>query len=220
MSYHQPKVKCELCQIEVLPTTLRRHITRIHKNERKFQCKICQKCFKLDYTLKVHVQSHNKKFKCQICSKKFSIQGRLNGHIKDYHENPNSFGCDVCGKHFNQNSILYSHKKIHDKNRPKPFKCQQCDFATDRMDFYKNHQNYHKKQIEKIAAMKNPVKCEKCSTYCKNKQSLASHKFNVHPKVLSQCDLCGSYFKMKLDLKRHIWGRVCMKNKNFLIKKV
>ena len=212
MVYHQPKVNCEFCQIEVLPTALQRHITNIHKNERKFQCQICQKSFKLDYSLKLHIQNHNKTFECQTCSRKFPTQGILKKHVKDNHENPKSFGCDICGKKFYLKSTLYRNKKIHDKNRLKPYKCQRCGYSTDSKRNFKLHKKGHEKRDKKFAAMKNPLKCGKCSTLCRNKYALKSHVKDVHPEVPFQCDLCGKYFNTKHNLAMHIKNRICNKS--------
>ena len=44
MAYHRQKIKCDLCQIEVLP--MQQHIVNFHTTERKFQCKIFKNCFK------------------------------------------------------------------------------------------------------------------------------------------------------------------------------
>jgi len=213
MSYHQPKVKCELCQIEILPHAMQRHINNKHTKERKFQCKICQKRFKLDYSLKHHIKLHNKSHECKICKRKFSLQNFLTKHLKDFHENPNSFKCETCGKKFNTKKNHKEHQKTHDKNRPKPFKCQRCNYATDTNQNYKKHQEFHERQDKKVSAMKNPIKCKKCLTYCRNKTALNEHMRHVHPEALFQCDLCGKYLKAKLDMKGHIMKRVCQKYK-------
>ena len=45
---------------------------------------------------------------------------------------------------------LKVHQKTHDKNHPKPFKCQRCDFATDDNRSYKAHQKVHENKDIKI----------------------------------------------------------------------
>jgi len=52
--------------------------------------------------------------------------------------------------------------------------------------------------------MKNPIKCEKCPIFCKNKKALYNHMLKVHPKVLYQCDSCEIKIKTKGHLKMHI----------------
>ena len=212
MKCHQQKVKCVLCQIEVLPKTMRQHML-IHINERKFQCKICQNNFKSIRALNQHIKSHNKKFGCQKCSKMFPTRGHLNQHIKYTHENPRSFKCEICGKKFNEKRTWQSHQRIHDKNRPKPYKCQRCDYASDRKGHFKIHEKTHENQDKKFGEIKNPLKCEKCAAYCENKQRLYMHMKVVHPEAPFQCDLCVKYIKNKFHLINHIKNRICQKLK-------
>ena len=68
----------------------------------------------------------------------------------------------------------------------------------------KDHQNSHKRQEDKFAAMNNPLKCEKCSKYFQSKRNLREHVRRVHPVELFQCDLCENYLKTKACLFRHI----------------
>jgi len=103
----------------------------------------------------------------------------------------------ICGKKSNTNNHLKIHQKTHDKNRSKPFKCQRCDYTTDNNSNFKVHKTTHERQDKKIAAMKNPLKCEKCPKFFRNKQALSSHMKIVHPEVM------------------HIKRGICQKN-NFL----
>ena len=133
----------------------------------------------------------------------FSTKGDLNIHIKMRHEKP-GFECEICGEKFNKNFCLQRHKKVHDKNRPKPLKCKRCDFATDIPPSYNTHQKFHENQDKILTTMTNPLKCEKCPKFCRNKQAMRLHLRYVHPEVTFQCDLCGTYVKVKAALKQHL----------------
>jgi len=83
------------------------------------------------------------------------------------------------------------------------FKCNQCDYVTNEKRNFTNHQKSHERRDKIYKEMNNPVKCEKCPTYCKNMLGLRKHLWQVHPKVLIQCDLCGKFFKTRQKIKRH-----------------
>ena len=204
MKTHLPKVKCKICCKMITVLGLNNHISQTHSTKRNFQCNICSKSFKTKQFLKIHQQIHDKKFQCEICKLKFAIIARLKEHIANIHENPRSFECEICNKKFNRKQNLENHQITHDKNRIKPFKCQQCEYAADFKVHLEKHQKFHEKLDKKIAGFKNPQKCEKCPTVCKNKATLKKHIFNVHPEKLFQCDLCGNYLKTKGILTTHI----------------
>jgi KRAB domain-containing zinc finger protein len=211
---HKSKEKCEFCDQMYITNQLKHHILSVHAKSGEFQCKICQKSFKILKSLKTHLKLHNKKFKCTTCSKMFGSKGTLNEHIRNKHKNRESFQCETCDKKFNIKQNLQKHQKTHDRNRPKPYKCQRCIYSTDNPCHLKIHQKFHENQDKKIAAMKNPLKCQKCSKYCKDKKAFLHHMNQVHSKVKFQCDLCGKYFGTKSSLKFHIECRTCQKNKN------
>lgn len=213
MKLHELKVKCEICQKFVIPKTLVEHIKNVHAIELKEKCEICQKSFKSKINLYNHKRIHNKKLECQLCYKMFSFQSFLNMHINEYHKNPNSFKCEICNKKFNKKYNLKTHQKVHNKIRLKPFKCDRCDFATDNIKTFDYHQKFHEKIDEKHKAMKNPLKCEKCYKFCRNKSKLNQHLKTVHSKNPFQCDLCGKYIKTKKSLVNHIINKICQKFK-------
>jgi len=204
MMVHLPLVKCEICNNEISKRCFSRHQKRFHSNKLEFKCKICAKCFTSAEYLKTHEKIHVKKFKCDICSKKFSMQFCLSKHTKESHENPKSFKCEICDNKYNQKNALTRHLATHDKNRSKSYKCNRCDYTTDMQRYFKEHQNVHDRQDEKFAAMKNPIKCEKCPTFCKNEKALKQHMKYVHPKVLFQCDLCAKFYKTKYNIVYHM----------------
>jgi hypothetical protein len=233
MSNHCLPVKCKFCNAKVKPNYMAYHMTINHDPQRQFKCNFCPKICNTDKNLKKHEKIHNKNFECHICNKKFTIPSILRHHLR-IHNNSRIYACKFCEKKYNWKSNFDAHLKTHDKdrqkkyqcqqcsysgdrkesytnhlkthnkNRPKPLKCQRCDYATDMQYNFKNHQKYHERQDIKVAAMKNPLKCEKCPTFHKDKSVLSNHMRNVHRDVLNQCDLCGKYIKYKSDLKNHI----------------
>jgi KRAB domain-containing zinc finger protein len=204
MKSHLSLVKCQICAKVFKPKSLNDHLKTVHATQKNFRCNICSKSFKTAQYLQLHEKTHNKRVQCGICSKMFPSVGVLNQHSKEYHENGKNFECEICSKKFNRKSNLKTHQKTHDRNRPKQFKCQRCDYATDLKDNFKAHQRFHERQDQKFAAMKNPLKCEKCPTFHRDKKFLNLHMKVVHPDVLLQCDLCAKFIKIRSGLVSHM----------------
>lgn len=208
MHVHIPKVKCKICQKELKPQSLNQHLISFHASTKEFECEICSKGFKSKMYLDLHSKTHNKVHECNICNKTFPLKTNLKKHKMEVHENLRAFECQICGKKFNRIYILKSHQKLHDRNRPKPLKCQRCDYATDRKTDYKAHQKTHEYQDKKLATMKNPLNCNKCPALCRDKRALRQHIRIVHANNPHQCDLCGNYYKTRGNLQRHINGHI------------
>jgi hypothetical protein len=69
---------------------LSRHVT-IHTNELPFKCDICERQFRVPYTLTVHRRSahtNERPYECELCDKKFMRSDHLNNHVRAIHINP------------------------------------------------------------------------------------------------------------------------------------
>jgi uncharacterized Zn-finger protein len=49
--------------------------------------------------------------------------------------------CSICGRRFLEKSHLVRHERIHFNERP--FKCEECDYASTRRDKLKEHKTRH-----------------------------------------------------------------------------
>ena len=137
--------------------------------------------------------SHKTKIKMDVKQKV------LENYFHD-HNSYSSFNQAIRKNHGN----LKIHLKFHDKNHPKPFKCQRCDFATHVKANYNYHLKSHENKDKMIATMKNPVKCKKCPAVLRNKYALHNHMKAVHIQALYQCDLCGETVKLKSNVLHHM----------------
>lgn len=211
MEVHVPKVECEICHIFLRKANLNNHIATHNGTGQEYKCDFCSKCFRTKSSLKSHRQLHIKKFECEICNKMFSHLQQVRKHKKEFHENPGSFECSICGKIFNAKGGLKAHEIIHDKFAPKHLKCQKCNYKTNSKRNFEQHQNVHQRKEMKFAAMKNPLKCDKCFIFCSTPMKLRHHVINSHPLNPFQCDLCGRYLKKKIYLKNHM--KICVNKK-------
>ena len=71
------------------------------------------------------------KVKCNECEK-FLNKSMLKDHIQRRHtaNTSKTFACRLCDKGFLTKGELKQHMKYHDKDQPKPYHCDQCDYKT------------------------------------------------------------------------------------------
>lgn len=81
-------VSCTICgKITPNKGALRSHIRYMHEIERNFHCKLCEKSFKRDKSLKEHMASHTGSilYNCQYCTKTFNSNANMHSHRKKIH---------------------------------------------------------------------------------------------------------------------------------------
>lgn len=83
-------IRCDICDKRVSNRKcLEIHVKRMHsQNKRIFKCKICQKTFSAQITLKNHLSSHTETFlySCSYCGKQFRNTGNKSRHVKQLHQ--------------------------------------------------------------------------------------------------------------------------------------
>ena len=106
-----------------------------------FMCEICSKTFANKCFLETHMALHRdeKKWKCKFCDRTFRWASGLKSHlIAAHNKGGNVFTCELCGKEFNDRGNFKKHAFTHQEE--KPFKCQTCLKGFIRKDFLKKHQ--------------------------------------------------------------------------------
>ena len=96
-------LKCGLCCKTFLHKEyLKKHIHRVHEQQKNHRCNICDKSFAEIEYLRKHVRSvHNglKNYKCVYCEKLFSKSQNLKRHVQIIHK---------AGQFFLQKTFRYS----------------------------------------------------------------------------------------------------------------
>lgn len=163
-------------------------------------CTVCNKLFRTNYKLRVHMETHaenNAKFVCGFdgCSKAFKSKIGLQEHAAK-HTGDYKFTCEVCQKKFMLRSYFVAHQRIHSNAKQKIFSCSLCPKTFKSKQNLIDHENCH-------LGLKY-FKCDVCEKSFTTKTHL-----DVHLKSHSQldqfmCSVCQKFFKSKNYLKIHI----------------
>ncbi|BES94827.1 ZnF_C2H2 [Nesidiocoris tenuis] len=177
------------------------------RDEKTFQCPICEEIFARVALLKDHVHSHaaNGIYTCPTCEKQFSTYKLIRNHIRIYH-GERKFFCTTCFKKFPTRDKLKSHKMSH--TGVKPFLCSNCGKQFRRRDKLGEHQKrIHQddgsspkkpkkarprkplvKQVKDGEVVKNGVErlfnCDLCLTAFKRRGMLVNHLATRHPDIV------------------------------------
>ncbi|KAJ3654843.1 hypothetical protein Zmor_014001 [Zophobas morio] len=178
---------CEYCVAQFGKNwQLRKHLTRVHNEVRKFVCSYCSKEFKQAYHLKEHITSHTgeKNYTCPICEKKFQRQSSQRRHIKSHDAPPGHktkrtpFLCTICGKSFPFSNGVQRHMRIH--FGIKNFECKLCNRRFTQSTHLQVHMRTHTGE--------KPYICETCGEKFSLKSCMLKHINNRHYKSKNLVD--------------------------------
>ena len=113
----------------------------MHGNIRKWlSCDYCDYQSSLKYNVKTHLNKHkdSKSFHCKLCDKKFNWDSSLRSHMSAAHGKIiRTYICEVCTHSFKDKSNLAQHMFTHKEE--KPHTCNTCGKGWIRADFLKKH---------------------------------------------------------------------------------
>ncbi|XP_055972466.1 POZ-, AT hook-, and zinc finger-containing protein 1 isoform X3 [Sorex fumeus] len=225
------QVACEICgKIFRDVYHLNRHKLS-HSGEKPYSCPVCGLRFKRKDRMSYHVRSHDgsvgKPYICQSCGKGFSRPDHLNGHIKQVHTSERPHKCQTCNASFATRDRLRSHLACHEDKVP----CQVCGKylrAAYMADHLKKHSegpsNFcsicnregqkcsHQDPIESsdsygdlsdASDLKTPEKQSTNGSFSCD-MAVPKTKMESDGERKYPCPECGSFFRSKSYLNKHI----------------
>ncbi|KAL7305187.1 hypothetical protein TKK_0002580 [Trichogramma kaykai] len=174
-----------------------KYLNREGKTFKVWECGICSKEFRHQYTLMRHLPTHTdeRNFKCDACGKAFRQLSTLSQH-KAIHSDARPYVCEYCSKTFNRVSTLISHRKTHSEQ--KPHKCYICNKGFHQKGNLRNHIFTHTNE--------RPYKCDICNKGFNQMSNLVCHKAKAHAhseKMQYSCNICSQEFSRRFSLRAH-----------------
>ncbi|XP_076035538.1 uncharacterized protein LOC143021736 [Oratosquilla oratoria] len=225
-THYEPhkKHKCEVCGGEFESADSLHEHSSVHSRER-FQCDLCNKTFRKESMLELHVKTAHmedeekdlaqKPYNCIACPKSFRTQVALDSHVQREHaENPPEYNCEDCYRVFKSKAKLMQHRRQeHKQETPSGkgggrkkgrqvgkavkggFACKMCP----RVFVHKNSLVYHTRGH----TGERPHQCDHCG-----KAFYAASALKVHLRLHSgekpyKCEECGKFFRQWGDLRYH-----------------
>nr|CDS31891.1 zinc finger protein 57 [Hymenolepis microstoma] len=204
-------LKCFICKKAFIPTTLKFHVQKCHKDFPKNQCFICGKTFCSAQVAQKHMQSshfcvHN--YVCPNCGRGYYYYMKLHSHMRRVHNYelpPSRRQCQVRGG--NRQPILRSpsidlheHQEVHEQGlelRDADCRCPVCR-QIFLIDFLSGHMKDSHKQFP-------PEQCYFCDTSFPNSELTQQHiQFSHLKPALYTCHECSKMFADLPEFRDHM----------------
>ena len=208
---------------------LKTHIMTNHIQKKnttnKFKCKQCNSEFNTKAGLKSHELSHedDQTYDCPSCKKSYATYNNLQRHLKSKHHTYPKKGvypkheiivkegneeCDICHRIVGR---IEHHKRKHHSEESRKFKCQKCDYTTDRSDLIRKHElRRHKIAKRDFEAIDKTFEnqdvdwaCFDCNQSFDSEVEIENHTLLRNCEEIA-CKICHKKFKEKWNLKQHL----------------
>ena len=196
----KPGFPCTKCnKVFKLRYILQNHMATTHKiatdGEEWLECEVCSIKLLGKHSLRVHRRWHFEEkpkstHQCPEpeCSFSADSKWKLTQHVNGIHLKKRPFKCEVCGADFKRKYHLQMHVKSAHSDDTKTFKCNKCDYSTNRSQSIKDH-------TSAVHLGLRPYKCETCGVTFTQKPHLNTHMKNVHLNIRPHsCNFCDSTF--------------------------
>ncbi|XP_053339753.1 zinc finger protein 792-like [Clarias gariepinus] len=122
----------------------------------------------------LHGEITDKIVYCQYCGKPFGNRGQLKRHLVVHQKDrPRPYRCDLCGKSYSYAQVLEVHRRTHTGERP-----YHCKFCGRRFN-----QKGHLKEHERIHTGEKPFGCPICGKRFIQSSQVRKHVSYHHPPV-------------------------------------
>ncbi|XP_074868548.1 POZ-, AT hook-, and zinc finger-containing protein 1 isoform X3 [Carettochelys insculpta] len=200
------------------PDHLNGHIKQVHTSERPHKCQTCNASFATRDRLRSHLACHEDKVPCQVCGK-YLRAAYMADHLKKHSEGPSNF-CTICNRGFSSASYLKVHVKTHHgvplpqvsrhqesiPNGGAAFHCvrtygikegQKCSHS----DPIESSDSYG--DLSDASDLKTPEKQSANGSFSCD-MAVTKNKMEPEGEKKYPCPECGSFFRSKSYLNKHI----------------
>ncbi|XP_075687644.1 POZ-, AT hook-, and zinc finger-containing protein 1 isoform X1 [Rhinoderma darwinii] len=199
------------------PDHLNGHIKQVHTSERPHKCETCNASFATRDRLRSHLACHEDKVPCQVCGK-YLRAAYMADHLKKHSEGPSNF-CTICNRGFSSASYLKVHVKTHHgallSAGPHPpesvpngaalFHCvRTCGVKEgEKCQHGEQESSDSYGDLSDGSDLKSPEKQSSNGSY-------ATYDLVIPKKIEAECEKrypcteCGSFFRSKAYLNKHI----------------
>ncbi|XP_058996918.1 POZ-, AT hook-, and zinc finger-containing protein 1 isoform X1 [Mustela lutreola] len=200
------------------PDHLNGHIKQVHTSERPHKCQTCNASFATRDRLRSHLACHEDKVPCQVCGK-YLRAAYMADHLKKHSEGPSNF-CSICNRGFSSASYLKVHVKTHHgvplpqvSRHQEPIPNGGAAFHCARTYGNKEGQKCsHQDPIESsdsygdlsdASDLKTPEKQSANGSFSCD-MAVPKNKMESDGEKKYPCPECGSFFRSKSYLNKHI----------------
>lgn len=209
--------KCEICKDVEFETLIRarKHYRKVHNKSGYITC--CGKRFDRRHKVMDHIKYHlnPEAFRCDLCDRRFKNNPTLKLHIASHERNETdrqarSYQCELCQENFPKPSALAKHKQLkHGLDIEKKFSCEKCnkkyvdnnvvqnafenlslliDFSYPSKYALATHiRGVHESAFARV--------CDICARVCRSIQAFRNH-MQEHAGIVPQkvqCNVCGAW---------------------------